>query len=67
MIALVLVLSIAITAGVSHGFDQISLALPVFFVLLVLAASIGDWLQAEDLFVEIKPRLSASPTRAPPA
>jgi len=67
MIALVLVLSIAITSGAGHGFDQISLALPIFFVFLFLAKSIGGWLQVEDFFTEPKPRLSNSLTRAPPA
>jgi uncharacterized Tic20 family protein len=67
IIALVLILSIAITSGAGHGFDQIALALPIFFVLLFLATSIGDWLLLEDFFIEPKPRLSASHTRAPPA
>lgn len=67
MIALLLVLSFAITTGVGHGFDQITLALPNFFVLLLLAAPIGDWLQVEDLFIKPTPRLSTSLTRAPPA
>jgi TRAP-type C4-dicarboxylate transport system permease small subunit len=66
MIALVLALSVAITSGVGHSFDQIALALPIFFVLLFLAASIS-WLQAEDLLLELKPRFSNSLTRAPPA
>jgi steroid 5-alpha reductase family enzyme len=67
IIALVLMLSIAITSGAAQGFDQIALALPIFFVLLFLATSTGDWLQLEDFFLEPKPRLSTSPTRAPPA
>jgi hypothetical protein len=67
MIALLLVLSFAITAGVGHGFDQITLALPIFFVLLFLAAPIGDWLQVEDLSIQPTPLLSTSLTRAPPA
>jgi hypothetical protein len=67
MIALVLVLSTAITSGAGHGFDQIALALPIFFVLLFLATSIGNWLQLEDFFIEPKPRLSTFRTRAPPA
>jgi hypothetical protein len=67
VIALVLALSIAITSGAGHSFDQIALALPIFFVLLFLAASIGDWLQVEDFFIEPKPRFSPSLTRAPPA
>jgi hypothetical protein len=67
MIALVLLLSTAITSGAGHGFDQIALALPIFFVLLFLATSIGNWLQLEDFFIEPKPRLSTFRTRAPPA
>jgi Sec-independent protein secretion pathway component TatC len=67
MIALVVALSIAISSTPGHGFDQIALALPIFFVLLFLATSIGDWLQREDRFIELRVRLSTSPTRAPPA
>jgi hypothetical protein len=67
VIVLVLALSIAITSGVGHSFDQIALALPIFFVLLFLAASIGDWLEAEDPAFESKPWFSNSLTRAPPA
>ena len=67
LIALLLVLSIVIASGAGHGFDQISLALPIFFVFLFLATSIGDWLPVEDLLAEAKPRLSTSLTRAPPA
>jgi choline-glycine betaine transporter len=67
VIALVLVLSLAIATGAGHSFDQIALALPIFFVLLFLATSIGDWLQVEDFITESKPRLSASLSRAPPA
>ena len=67
LIALLLVLSIAIASGAGHGFEQISLALPIFFVLLFLATLIGDWLQVEDFFTEPKPRFSTSLTRAPPA
>jgi hypothetical protein len=67
LIALVLLLSLAITTGAGHSFDQIALALPIFFVLLFLATSTGAWLQVEDFFAEPKPRLSTSPTRAPPA
>jgi hypothetical protein len=66
IIALVLVLSIAITSGAGHGFDQIALALPIFFVFSFLATSVGDRLPLEDFFVEPKPRLSTSHTRAPP-
>jgi hypothetical protein len=67
MIALLLVLSVAITSCVGHSFDQITLALPIFFVLLFLATSIGDWLQTEDSPLTPKPRLSSSLTRGPPA
>jgi hypothetical protein len=67
LIALLLVLSVAIASGAGHGFEQISLALPIFFVLLFLATSIGDWLQVEDFFTEPKPRFPTSLTRAPPA
>jgi hypothetical protein len=67
VIALVLALSIAITSGAGHSFDQIALALPIFFVLLSLAVSVGDWLQAEDLGFETQPQFSTSHTRAPPA
>jgi len=66
-IALVFMLSITITLNPGHGFDQVTLALPVFFVLLFLAILIGGWLQIEDLFLESKPRLSVSLTRGPPA
>jgi hypothetical protein len=66
-IALVLVLSIAITSGAGHDFHQFALASPVFFVFFFLATSLGDWLHFEDFFIETKPRFSASPTRAPPA
>jgi hypothetical protein len=67
VIVLVLALSTAITSGTGHGFDQIALALPIFFVLLFLAVSVGDWVQTEDLSFQPKPRFSSSPTRAPPA
>lgn len=67
LIALLLVLSFVIATGIGHGFDQITLALPIFFVLLLLAAPIGDWLQVEDLFLKPAPRVSTSLTRAPPA
>jgi preprotein translocase SecE subunit len=67
VIALVLALSIAITSGAGHNFDQIALALPIFFVLLFLAASIGDWLQAEDSALKPQPRFSTALSRAPPA
>jgi hypothetical protein len=66
-IAFLLLLSVAITSGAGHGFDQIVLALPTFFVILVLATSIGDWLELEDFFIEPEPRLSTVCPRAPPA
>ena len=52
IIAFLLLLSVAITSGAGHGFDQIALALPIFFVVLVLATSISDWLELEDFFIE---------------
>ena len=68
MIALLLVLSIAIASGAGHGFDQISLALPIFFVLLFLATSIGDWLQVEDFFTNpSRGSLPLSPARLQPS
>jgi hypothetical protein len=67
IIALVLILSLAINSGTGHGFHPIVLALPVFFVLLILATTIGDWLQPEDSFLAPQPHLFASHTRAPPA
>jgi hypothetical protein len=67
MIVLVLALSLAIATGAGHSFDQIALALPIFFVLLFLPTSIGDWLQVEDFITESRPRLSTSLSRAPPA
>ena len=66
-IALVLILSIAITLGAGHSFHQITLALPVFFVLLFLATSIGDWLDLADLVFKPQLQLSPSFTRGPPA
>jgi hypothetical protein len=67
IIASVLLLSVAIVSAADHGFDQVSLALPILFVLLLLATSIGEWLDLEDCFIEPKPRLSIIRTRAPPA
>lgn len=72
VIALVLILSTAITlsAGLGsagHGFDQITLALPVFFVFWYLATLPGDWLDVEEFSFEPKPRLSTALTRGPPA
>jgi hypothetical protein len=67
VIVLVLALSIAITSGAGHSFDQIALALPIFFVLLFLATLIGDWLELEDFVFKPQARFSTSLTRAPPA
>ena len=66
-IALVFMLSIAITVNPGHGFDQITLALPVFFVFLFLAILIDGWVQIEGFFLEPKAPLSTSLTRGPPA
>ena len=67
IIAFLLLLSVAITSGTGHGFDQIALALPIFFVVLLLATPVGDWLELEDFFIEAEPRLSTVCPRAPPA
>jgi len=67
IIAFLLLLSVAITSAAGHGFDQIALALPVFFVVLLLATPVGDWLELEDFFIEPEPRLSTVCPRAPPA
>jgi hypothetical protein len=67
IIAFLLLLSVAITSGAGHGFDRIALALPIFFVVLFLATSVGDWLELEDFFIEPEPRLSTVCPRAPPA
>jgi Kef-type K+ transport system membrane component KefB len=66
-IALVFMLSIAITLNPGHGFGQVMLALPIFFVLLFLAVLICGWLQVEEFYLQPKPQLSASLTRGPPA
>jgi Kef-type K+ transport system membrane component KefB len=65
-VAFVLMLSIATASSLGHAFDQVTLALPVYFVLLFLAVLIVGWLQLEGFFLEPKPRLSASLTRGPP-
>jgi len=67
IIAFLLLLSVAITSGAGHGFDQIALALPIFFVVLLLATSIGDLLELEDFFIEPESRLFLVSPRAPPA
>jgi hypothetical protein len=66
-IALVVILSIAITVGAGHGFDQVTLALPLFFVLLFLTIRVGDRLGIEDFFIAPKPLVSIALTRGPPA
>jgi Kef-type K+ transport system membrane component KefB len=66
-IALVFMLSIAITLNPGHGFGQVVFALPIFFVLLFLAVLLGDWLQVEMFYLQPKPQLSAYLTRGPPA
>ena len=66
-IALVLILSTAMTLSAGHGLDQITLALPIFFVFCFMARSLGDWLDIEEFSFEPKPRLSTSLTRGPPA
>ena len=66
-ITLVLTLSIATTLGAAHGFGQATLALPIFFLFLVLPALLGDWLDIEDSVVTTKPRFSPSLSRGPPA
>ena len=67
IIAFLLLLSVAITSGAGHGFDQIALALPIFFVVLLLATPVGDWLELEDFLIEAEPQLSSVCPRAPPA
>ena len=66
-VALILTLSIATTLGAAHGFDQTTLALPIFFLFLFLPASVGDWLDIEDSIFRSKPRFSPSLSRGPPA
>jgi len=66
-IALVFMLLIAITLNPGHGFDQVTLAPPIFFVLLFLAVLIGGWLQVEEFYLQTKSQFSASLTRGPPA
>ena len=66
-IALILTLSIATTLGAAHGFDQTTLALPIFLLFLFLPTSVGDWLDVEDSIFISKPRFSPSLSRGPPA
>jgi len=64
-IALVVMLSIAITLNPGHG--QLVLALPIFFVLLFLVVFIGCRLPVEAFFLQPKPHFADSVTRGPPA
>jgi hypothetical protein len=64
-IALVVLLSIAITLNPGHG--QLILALPIFFVLLFLVEFIGGRLPVEEFFLQPNPQFSPSLTRGPPA
>jgi hypothetical protein len=66
-IALVLILSMAITVSAGHALDHLTLALPIFFVLLLLATSTGEWLASEDFFLAANPPLTTCFTRGPPA
>jgi hypothetical protein len=66
-VALILALSIATTLGAAHGFDQTTLAVPIFFLFLFLPTSVGDWLDIEDSIFISKPRFSPSLSRGPPA
>lgn len=66
-IALVLILSTATALSAGHGLDQITLALPVFFIFWVLATALGDWLNIELFPFTPKAELSAALTRGPPA
>jgi hypothetical protein len=66
-IALVLILSIAITVSAGHDFDHVTLALPLLFVLLFLAIWVSDRLGIEDFFIAPKPLVSIALTRGPPA
>ncbi len=65
-IALLLLFSITLASSAGDGFHHIALTLPVLFLLLVLTACVGGWLQPEDVFPRPKPAAPACPTRAPP-
>lgn len=67
MIALVLMLSFALASAAGHSFDHVSLALPVFFLLLLLTLSAGERLPTKSLAVLPKVSASPAPSRAPPA
>lgn len=64
-IALIVMLSIAITLNPGHG--QLVLALPIFFVFLFLVEFIGGWLPVEEFFLQPNLQFSPSLTRGPPA
>jgi hypothetical protein len=66
-IAFLLLFSITLASAPGSGFYHITLALPVFFLLLVLTTCISGWIQAEDSIGPLKPAAPTSPTRAPPA
>jgi hypothetical protein len=66
-IVLILILSTAATLGAAHSFDQTTLALPIFFLFLILPTSVGDWLDIEDSIFTSKPRFAPSLSRGPPA
>jgi hypothetical protein len=66
-IALILILSIATTLSAAHSFDEMTLALPIFFLFFFLPTSVGDWLDIEDSIFIAKPRFSPSLSRGPPA
>jgi hypothetical protein len=65
-VALILILSIATTIGAAHGLDQATLALPIFFLFLLLPTPAGDWLDVEDSTFTSTPRFSPSLSRGPP-
>jgi hypothetical protein len=66
-IAFLLLFSVTLAASAGDGFCHITLDLPVFFLLLVLTACIGGWVEAENAFLRPKPAAPNPPTRAPPA
>jgi hypothetical protein len=66
-IAFLLLFSILLASSAGPGFYHIALDLPVFFLLLFLAACTNDWLEAEDTLFLTRPSESTPPTRAPPA
>jgi hypothetical protein len=66
-IVFLLLFSVTLASSAGDGFYHITLDLPVFFLLLVLTACIGGWIQTEDACLRPKPAAPAPPTRAPPA